>query len=410
MAADARALMNANPELADWEPDTWAFVLGTPAGEARLGIVCKRTYAFGDDGLPRLLPELDQELVTLARSYYEALDAPFVSPFEFDQDTAAFRNATDVVVQGHCHTYGEPRYESLVAIASGDFRREILVTGDRRVEVGPDGQPRFTQPEPFEKLPLRYDRAYGGVDTVALARFSNPTFEELKFARPDWQLDRQTPFHYKRNPTGRGFLIEADEESLAAARVPNLSYPFDPVTPERLAVGAPERWARAPLPAALDWTGPGWFPRIAYLGLAKPAPDGDAPIAEIEAGWAAPDLLAIPPPLQSLDAPPRAEHFQAASPGMSFARIALGQQFELTNLHPEHPVWRVALPREYPAISLELEPGRMTPLEPRLSALVFRPDRSELVTTWCASAPIQRAYGRAQIEAMRVDGEWTAVD
>ena len=58
-----------------------------------------------------------------------------------------------------------------------------------------------------------------------------------------------------RTPIGRAFkgsLIEMRPDDLAAiavkaalAKVPNLEFPFDPLTPERMAVGGPEHWIRS---------------------------------------------------------------------------------------------------------------------------------------------------------------------
>jgi hypothetical protein len=392
--------------MLDSEPGTEALVHGTPCGEPRIGMVLKRTYRTAPDGGWELAAPEDQDMVVPGVYLYAIVDPPFVAPVRFDNDGAAFRAATDVVVQCYAQTYGVERSETTVGIRFGDFSREIRVQGDREAEWVEDGTVRFSPPASFDEMSITYDRAYGGFDAVALERWRNPEWEALRKARPEYQLEASTPFHYPRNPAGVGYLIQLDEESVSRVRVPNLDYPDDPVTAERLAVGHPDRWMAGPLPACMDWTSADWFPRCCYLGGERRPEGYDGPVAEIERGWIGEEVFEIPFVLETGTL--RQEFAQAASPGMSFSEVPWSSELELTNLHPEHPAWRFHLPYEVPDAKLALGGPSLTELTPHLNAVVIRPDLAEVVMIWCAHAPVSRRYSPEQAAEMRREVAWRA--
>ncbi len=380
---------------------------GKPGGQARIALVIKRTYAFRPGGGCELLgPDLQDEVYD-DEFPYEAVKPPKVSPVALDNDLWAFRSRTDLVIQGTAYAYFPKTRKSWVEVRVGGFSRSIRVYGERKVERGPDGELRFSRPEAFDAIPLRYDRAYGGCDVTALERYGYPpALRDLLRSRPEYEEVAETPFHYPRNPTGRGFLIEADEESLARVEVPNLEFAFDPITPERLAVGDPAKWIEAPLPACMDWQSASWFPRLAYIGLA-PLPDGfNERVPEVERGWAPPDLLRTPSMFKAPDQPMRPEFAQAASPGMSFENFPHDVTVELHNMHRDYPVCTLELPGEAPRAQLELGRGGILNLETHLNSVVIRPDHEQVVMTWCAHAPRPPRLTDRALESFRFNISW----
>lgn len=390
--------------------DAWGeIVFGAPEGRRRVGLVLKRTYVFRDGGGCDVADEDQQEDVSFEEEPYDDLEPPHVSPVRIDNDMLAFRPKTDLIVQGNAYTYFSGINTTHVSVRVGGFERSIRVYGERRLVRGLDGKLRFTLPEPFDTIPVRYDRAYGGVDVTAFRRHPAPKMlRELAQTMPDTPIDTDTPFHYARNPCGRGFLIEDDEESLAAVEVPNLEFPFDWITPERLAAGSTEGWVNAPLPACMDWQSYLWFPRIAYLGAAPIPPDYRGQVRETELGWAAGDIASIPPATANLEAPLRFEFTQAASAGMSVSRVSPGEFVELRNLHPVYPFCTFRLPDEVPFARMELRAGEWTPLEPHLNAVVIRPEVDEVVMVWCASAPADAVIEPDDPDEIRREISWQA--
>lgn len=384
-------------------------VFGSPGGQRRIGLLLKRTYAFRDGGGCEVADEDQQEPICFGELPYEEVDPPQVSPIQVDNDLFAFRRKTDLVVQGNAYTYVNDVSMTHVSIHIGSFKRTIRVYGERQLIRGLNGNLLFDLPEPFDSMPVRYDRAYGGVDVTALKRRPAPLMlRELAEAMPQLPIDTDTPFHYVRNPCGRGFLIDDDEESLAAVQVPNLEFPFDPITPERLAVGSVHGWVNAPLPACMDWQSAGWFPRIAYLGGALYPPEYKGPVRETELGWAAHDLVEIEPLISHPENLCPLEFFQGASPGMSLDYVTPGDLVELRNLHPVYPFCTFRLPDEVPRVLLEPGPGQCIALEPHLNAIVIRPEEDQVVMIWCASAALDAPIEPDDVDEIRRDVRWLA--
>ncbi len=394
-------------EVQEPETATCRLVVGSPGGQPRVGLVLKRTYAFRPGGACELLGPEYQDEVLDDECPYEAVKTPKISPVALDNDLWAFRSRTDLVLQGTAYAYFPKTRKSWVELRVGGYSRSIRVYGERRVERGPDGELRFSRPEPFDAIPLRYDRAYGGCDTAALERYGYPpVLRDLLRNRPEYEAVAETPFHYPRNPTGRGFLIEADAESVSRVEVPNLEFAFDPITPERLAVDGPANWIDGPLPACMDWQSASWFPRLAYVGLA-PLPDNfEGRIAEVERGWAAPDLLRTSSILKAPDSPMRPEFAQAASPGMSFEGFPPDAVVELHNLHRDYPVCTLELPGQVPRARLELGAAGAINLEPHLNSIVIRPDHEQVVMTWCAHAPRPQRLTSRILDSVRFSISW----
>ncbi len=382
-------------------------VFASPDGQRRIGVLLKRTYTFQDGGGCDVADEDQQEPICFEEVTYEELDPPRVSPVQVDNDLFAFRRKTDLVVQGSAYAYVNDVSMTHVSARIGTFERTIRVYGERRLIRGINGELVFDLPEPFDSIPIRYDRAYGGVDVTAFKRRPAPLMlRELAQVMPQFPIATDTPFHYARNPCGRGFLIEDDEESLAAVEVPNLEFPFDPITPERLAVRSVHGWVDAPLPACMDWQSAGWFPRIAYLGGALFPPDYKGPVRETELGWAAAELVDIQPVTCHPEEPLRMEFTQGASAGMSLDYVAPGELVQLRNLHPVYPFCTFRLPDEVPRAVIELGAGNWNGLEPHLNAIVIRPEEDQVVMIWCASAPVASTFRPDDIDELRREVSW----
>lgn len=127
-------------------------------------------------------------------------------------DNAPRKTRFDVAVYGSAYAPSNPVTESRVALSLGEERRELAVIGDRVWEGR--REPRISEPQRFEVIPLGWERAYGGYAPL---------------------LGHDTPFGY--NPSGRGFLL--DEQEAEGTPLPNVERPG-----ERIA-----RWQDQPRPA-----------------------------------------------------------------------------------------------------------------------------------------------------------------
>jgi len=376
---------------------TERLVCGKPGADFELALVIKRTY--------RITPEekcvLADEQVPIEEknpSYEEDVPPPKVSPPRWDSDLMAFKEATDIVVQGHAYGYG-PRQVVDVELRFGKVTRTVRVHGERRCDAS-SGRLKFTPALPFEKMPIRYDRAYGGFDAAAFEREGDLVVRVLGAMEPKWNLLANTLFHYPRNPAGVGYRMAIEEVtedgSADSIAVPNLEFPFDLVTPERLAVGSPRGWLAAPLPAGFDWFDPGWFPRIGYLGH---QPQADMPardVQEVSQGWFPRELVAQSP--KKLGWNPR--FTQGASPGLAVEKFPADAHLYFRNLFPRHPERRVRLPGSAPKVTIWISERLKKAAETRLNAVIVQPDLDRVILVWSARCAVQRPFTPAERENM----------
>lgn len=383
------------------EHDNIVLVHAEIRGQDWLALVIKQELAIAEDGSCE--PVEPSEPIFDDSELYEELEPPAVSPPRTDNDHFAFKDRTDLVVQGTAHTYGRPVTEAMVEIGFRDFMRRIRVTGDRRLLVGPDGTLRFSEPEPYESIPLRHDRAYGGFDREALRREGDwlaTTFQDI---RPEWKLGASTPFHYPRNPSGTGFLIRADRESVEGVAVPNLDFPFDPVTPDRMAVGDALRWPTAPMPASFDWFHQAWFPRIAHLGAVPRHDPTVQTFREVEWGWVSPSVLTQRSILM-LDL--NSDFVQGASAGLMAPGFRSDETVRFRNLFPDRPERQVRLPGLVPRVTLHPKWREPHPAQSHLNAVVFRPDESTAVLTWSARVQVHRRFAGPELGSVPFGLGW----
>ncbi|APR88184.1 putative exported protein [Minicystis rosea] len=376
-------------------PRTEGFSRAERDGKHILALLMKRTFRI-ENGRCELAGEDEQEMLMMDEVPYDrTVESPRSSPPLFMNDYVAVKRKTDVVVQGIAFAPEPTARRCEVSLRCDAIERRIAVFGPRFGELDRAGRPRFSEPSTFEAVPLRYDFAFGGVDfDHLLAPYADLPDDA------DVELPPISDAHYPRNPCGKGYLIELTPERFEGLALPSLEDPDDPLTPERLAVGRPERWLRAPLPACWDWQSAAWFPRAGYLGLTPEVEGGVVP-AEVKRGWAASDILTIPPVHQHPDRTLRIELTQAASPGLAVERLAPDASFEIRGMHPRRQRVAFRLPGEVPEAQLELSPGVLSSLEPHLDSVVVRPHRGEVVMLWSMRAVVPRRYTDEELGLLR---------
>ena len=154
---------------------------------------------------------------------------PASSSVKYESDLILTKTTTDVIVLGHAYAPNDrPVTETEVEIRVGSVHKVLRVTGDRTWTA--EG---ISSPAAFIKMPLVYERAFGGVDQ--------------KSTRPDRDWDW-------RNPIGTGFATSRD--NLTGCALPNIEYPTDFVS----------TWKDRPLPAGFGPIGSHWQPRARFAG------------------------------------------------------------------------------------------------------------------------------------------------
>src|SRR5688572_16648591 len=88
---------------------------------------------------------------------------PATASYIYEPETAFFKPATDVVLIGHAVATAPGTTELLVGIRVGPVQKLVKVLGDRYL-IGRSGELHVSRTAPFERIPLTYERAFGGWD------------------------------------------------------------------------------------------------------------------------------------------------------------------------------------------------------------------------------------------------------
>lgn len=156
---------------------------------------------------------------------------PAKSSVRTSSDYHIGKPATDIVMVGAACAPGQrPVRQMDVGVQVGSLSKVVRVFGDR---VWNQGQ--ITQPEPFDTMPLVYERAFGGQDVIEGGKL-----REVE----------------ARNPVGCGFAGLKSPAELQGLPLPNLESPDQPIRDYR----------DKPEPACFAPVAPNWQPRAGFAG------------------------------------------------------------------------------------------------------------------------------------------------
>jgi hypothetical protein len=262
-------------------------------------------------------------------------DDPETSSYRFEPEVAFFKPGTDVVLNGHAFAPHGRATQVQVGLTVGAARKTALVTGDRvwfRASTGPT----ISLPVPFEKIPLVYERAFGGWDK----RDPDPNRHACE----------------AKNPVGAGFRLSFDE----GAALPNIEDPAMLVT----------SLADRPTPVGFGFVSPHWQPRAALAGT-------------YDLVWQKTRAPYLPSDFDR-------RHLNAASPGLVVpGYLRGGEQVTAMGVSPRGTL-AFTLPQiAPPTIRLvrRLEPDQE--LRPNLDTVIIEPDESRLYLLWRTYAALR---------------------
>jgi hypothetical protein len=204
------------------------------------------SFAMDEDGGPLFLPILmatfrfSASCVAVAEVPIpvnhggEFWGEPGISSYKYEPQTAFMKPATDIVLIGHAYPLASTATESAVRLCVGSLEKTVRVIGDR-YWVKTFGTISMTFPEPFERIPLIYENAFGGWDR----RHIDP--DEHRFD--------------PRNPVGIGFRSKHGQFE-EGVRLPNLEDPRYPIS----------NYDDTPPPAGFGFISPEWQPRASFAG------------------------------------------------------------------------------------------------------------------------------------------------
>lgn len=220
----------SHPSIENRTPCAYDSVfLADEEGYPVLVTLVRATYVFAGHGLT--LAEVQPPVPTAGELYG---DSPATSSWRYEPETAFIKPATDVILIGHAVPPFRGAVESDVHFQVGPVSKAAHIFGDRQW-VRSAGAVTMTKPQPFDRIPLVYERAFGGRDgTVGTPE--RPAFET-------------------RNPIGRGYRAPGGsfEEGIY---LPNIEDPADPI----------QRYGQVTSVVGFGFTAANWQPRAALAG------------------------------------------------------------------------------------------------------------------------------------------------
>jgi len=304
----------------------------------------KATFTIGEDGRCR---RADEQLPPNLEGECWGED-PETSSYKYEPEVAFVKPATDVVLIGHAYAPDTQTTELRVGLRVGALSKQLLIRGDR-VWFRTAGIVSATKPRPFEKMPLVYERAFGGWDR----------------GHPDPAKHSCEP----RNPVGTGYRAGGGfQEGL---HLPNVEDPRAPV----------DSFGDRPPPAGFGFVSPHWKPRAQLAGTFDEAwQNGRAPL--------------LP---RDFDR----RHLNAASPGLVAEGHLRGDEavagvgltpcgrlhFSLPGVSP-------------PAVEIALTEGPRQPVPLALDTVIIEPDEQRVMLLWRGHLPLRN--GPHDVRAIRV--------
>jgi hypothetical protein len=275
----------------------------------------------------------EQDEVRHADEYH---GAPGASSVRLPSDIAPFKPATDIIMVGHAYAPdGRPARVVDVTLAVGPVAKTVRVFGDRVWRRGLFGL-RRSRPAPFTRMPLVYERAFGG--TSRAPRDS---------VRPTWE---------PRNPVGVG--IHRRRRDARRSALANIEDPRHLV----------RRWRDRPAPQGFGPIDSSWQPRAMHAGTHDDA-------------WRERRAPLLPEDFDN-------RFFQSAHPDLvAHGYLAGDERVRVVNAVPEGE-WDVALPAI--AIGVAVAANRTdTGYIANLDTVLVRPDDAIINLTWRSMIPVR---------------------
>lgn len=291
-------------------------------------VVVKGTFSIRPDGTVE--PATEQAPVCAAPVYW---GAPGRSSLRYETDMILAKPGTDVIVNGHAYApSGAPTRQVDVSLDVGPIHKHVRVIGDRVWRKGLTGL-HASEPAPFVKLPIRYERAFGGFDDSA-----------------------DVPQVERRNPVGVGFTV--DPRHLEGQALPNVELPGSPIQSSR----------DRPPPVGLGVLAAHWSPRIELAGT-------------YDAEWRREQF-----PLVPLDFDVR-HNYCAPEDQRVLDFLREGSRVRTRNLTPEGGLDFV-LPSVRPTFRTSIG-GHAIRHHARLHTVIIEPDEPRVLLVWHTALPVQ---------------------
>jgi len=251
-----------------------------------------------------------------------------------EADLIHLKTMTDVLVEGSaCTSHGQPARHVDVRLRAGTVEKLLRVHGDRRWEDSVFGF-RLSAAQPFTRIPIVYERAFGGTDQM-----SDDPREHC------WE---------PRNPVGTGFASR--KEHLTGKLAPNVEDPRWPY----------ENW-KAGYPAGFGPIARHWSPRVSFGGTYDDV-------------WTKTRKPLLPDDFDH-------RFYQCAPVDQQVAGFLKGGELvSVDGMTPDSPL-EFRVPRVTLAITTSFYDGTVVRHKSVLHTLIVQPDRRRFEIVWHSQLP-----------------------
>lgn len=248
---------------------------------------------------------------------------------KFESDIAPFKPRADIALVGHAYAPGgKPVANMRAALRIGEIKKDVIVIGDRHW-LNQGGLAVASKPKPFTRMPLIYERAFGGID-------------------------EDNGGVCQENPFGRGFTADKVKKVRDGLPLPNIEDVNRVIS----------SWTDRPRPAGFGFWGKSWQPRAKYLGT-------------YDEKWQ--EERAPDPPADF-----RSDFYNAAHPDLQIKGYLRGDELiEMAGLTPGGQL-RSRLPGLQPVATV----NGAEPLKLRLDTLCLIPDELRCYLLWRGFVPV----------------------
>lgn len=308
-------------------------------GLETLTVVVKGTFSFLL-GQKELVISDEQLPVRLVDEFF---GEPNASSVRYEADAAPAKRGTDVILVGHAVSARPVRMLDVV-LTAGSVAGVLRVFGDRMWSRGITAW-KATEPLLFTRMPLVYERAFGGSDA-----------------------GEEEP----RNPVGVGFFAKNTKTPIEGTRLPNIEDPRSLL----------EKPGDRPAPAGFGFVSRAWMPRRAYAGT-------------YDEHWKRERFPILPEDFDErfFDAAP--SHLTTPEP------LRGGEPVVVTNVVIAGE-FRFHVPRRLLAVSVSVK-GKTSAYVAELATLLLEPDEHRVSLTWRLTVPCPRSF--LYIDFVRISEE-----
>jgi hypothetical protein len=306
-----------------------------PDGRELLVVVVKGTFSIPSrpSEEPRLLPDQAPIVASDIFTGKPGFSAPL-----YESDYAPLKPRCDVLLNGSAYAPGGvPTERVVVGLRVGPIAKSFTVLGNRTWKYGLVSL-TSTRPEPFVKMPISYDNAFGGID--------------------DLNADPKKHRTYLQNHAGIGYY-ESTGPGIDNKRMPNTEESTEPIR-------RPNGKYR---PMAFGSIGRAWQPRPTYAGT-------------YDKKWLDNVFPFLPADFQD-------DYYQAAPIDQQMPHPHGGELVELVNLAPSGRVVFPIPTLEVPIEFSHRKDGRKT-IPGTIDAVLVEPDQGRFMVSWRAATPLKK--------------------